>query len=737
MTRSPRRSTSSISVRCRHRERDPTVEHHLEVAHALDTSCRAPTRRPASRPRSARRCSRRSRPPSTRTLAGGTPGTPPRRIPRPPCAFSSAQAPICVARRPATSLIGARSGSLPSAVCTVSYATQVAPEVDERPRQRLVRREVEVGEQDEIVAEPRELLRQRLLDLQQQLGLGPRRPRRDDGRPDGLVGARPGTSFPSRRRASTSTSWPRSTSSRAPAGVSATRCSSALISVTTPTLTAAASLAPILADHAPYRRPRGTAGGRSRRLRVLDLAEPRAGNLGDRPAHDLDRLLLRRRATARPLEVVGEEQMHPLPAEAGSRPEARARSPAPATQSRLLGELALRGRERLLARLDSAGGSSRSSRRVAGRGPGERASPHRRGRRPRRRRHPAARRSRARRPSQTLDRDREEVPVVDDPRGLRLGHGRTAGEPAGREGGREEPGVVVGAPAHRVEGEPGARLAPAASTGTTSTATARPLRLETFRPRHERTLRARARARRPCGGRALGGAPARRPSRPAARGSGVRRARSRRSRLPPPPGLRAPATVPVPTIPGPIAHTTASNGSRPCPRERRGERDARDVAVDAGTDGDGDLERALRAFSARTASERDTGSAPPASWRYATRTPGPDARRRRARAGCGACSRRRGARRGRARPRPASSTWLAANWIGVYGSFITWAPSLRWEAEAAREVDRRGRRSRRSRGRGRSACVLTTTSSPSATGPVSRGYATHGRPSTSSRTSPT
>ena len=40
--------------------------------------------------------------------------------PRPPFAFSSAQAPICGASRPATSLIGASSGKRWSAVSTVS-----------------------------------------------------------------------------------------------------------------------------------------------------------------------------------------------------------------------------------------------------------------------------------------------------------------------------------------------------------------------------------------------------------------------------------------------------------------------------------------------------------------------------------------------------------------------------------------------------------------------------------------
>ena len=49
-------------------------------------------------------------------------------MPRPPCAFSSDHAPICGASRPATSLIGASSGSWRSAVSTVSYAMPVIPE---------------------------------------------------------------------------------------------------------------------------------------------------------------------------------------------------------------------------------------------------------------------------------------------------------------------------------------------------------------------------------------------------------------------------------------------------------------------------------------------------------------------------------------------------------------------------------------------------------------------------------
>ena len=52
--------------------------------------------------------------------AGRTPGTPPSSTPRPPFAFCSVQAPTCGAKRPATSDMGASSGSLPAASVTVS-----------------------------------------------------------------------------------------------------------------------------------------------------------------------------------------------------------------------------------------------------------------------------------------------------------------------------------------------------------------------------------------------------------------------------------------------------------------------------------------------------------------------------------------------------------------------------------------------------------------------------------------
>ena len=59
-------------------------------------------------------------PPMIITLAAGTPGTPPSRIPRPPSGFSRMNAPAWVAILPATSLIGASSGSRPAASVTVS-----------------------------------------------------------------------------------------------------------------------------------------------------------------------------------------------------------------------------------------------------------------------------------------------------------------------------------------------------------------------------------------------------------------------------------------------------------------------------------------------------------------------------------------------------------------------------------------------------------------------------------------
>jgi len=66
--------------------------------------------------------------PRITTLAGGTPGTPPSKMPRPPFSFSRYLAPSCTAMRPATSDIGVSKGSSREGSSTVSYAMQTAPD---------------------------------------------------------------------------------------------------------------------------------------------------------------------------------------------------------------------------------------------------------------------------------------------------------------------------------------------------------------------------------------------------------------------------------------------------------------------------------------------------------------------------------------------------------------------------------------------------------------------------------
>src|SRR5437764_5512564 len=150
---------------------------------------------------------------------------------------------------------------------------------------------------------------------------------------------------------STKTSWPYLVNSRAPAGVSATRYSSVLISFATPILTAGEPYTRAIAGTLSAQRrhisrdtiavgggswclvgvPRRAAGSDAaaaqveqqpcQRLRVLDLAEARR-DLGDRDAHELDRLVLFRLPHAF-LDAFCEEQMHQLAAKTGRRPERR------------------------------------------------------------------------------------------------------------------------------------------------------------------------------------------------------------------------------------------------------------------------------------------------------------------------------------------------------------------------------------------------------------------------------
>ena len=108
---------------------------------------RARRRRRACRRRSRRRAVRRRRRRAPRPSRRRRPGTPPSSTPEPPSFFIRWYAPTCVDSRPATSLIGASSGSDPSGSCTVSYAIDVVPAASSASVRRAVGREVQVGEQ--------------------------------------------------------------------------------------------------------------------------------------------------------------------------------------------------------------------------------------------------------------------------------------------------------------------------------------------------------------------------------------------------------------------------------------------------------------------------------------------------------------------------------------------------------------------------------------------------------------
>src|SRR5215471_18034497 len=94
-------------------------------------------------------------PPRITTRPRRVPGTPPSSTPLPPRSFSRQLAPTWTAMRPATSLIGRDGGDL--------RARQLA-------RQGRFGRQVQVGVQDQPVAEVTELGGERLLHLDHHLG---------------------------------------------------------------------------------------------------------------------------------------------------------------------------------------------------------------------------------------------------------------------------------------------------------------------------------------------------------------------------------------------------------------------------------------------------------------------------------------------------------------------------------------------------------------------------------------
>ena len=178
-------------------------------------------------------------------------------------------------------------------------------------------------------------------------------------------------------------------------------------------------------------------------------------------------------------------------------------------------------------------------------------------------------------------------------------------------------------------------------------------------------------------------------SRSETRSASTRAAAERQRRVDrarPPPVPPCPSRVPVPTMPGPIAaDDDARAPSRGRERERRVHVHRVDVAAEAGAGADRQLQQ-LRAPAARAACPRGPAAArrPEAA---RTRRAARAARRRPARPGCGASSATTGSpssssRQLRRPPRRART----ANWIGVYGSFITCAPGSARQLEAAGEV---------------------------------------------------
>ncbi len=110
--------------------------------------------------------------PRTTTDPGLTPGTPPRRMPRPPAGFSRHHAPTCGAMRPAISLMGTRRAETRRRVGP-SRRQRPRNRREERPGQLLVRREVEIRKDDLPTLQEGVFLREGFLDLDDEL----RRPR--------------------------------------------------------------------------------------------------------------------------------------------------------------------------------------------------------------------------------------------------------------------------------------------------------------------------------------------------------------------------------------------------------------------------------------------------------------------------------------------------------------------------------------------------------------------------------
>src|SRR5215210_467218 len=239
-------------------------------------------------------------PPITRTRPGATPGTPPSSRPRPPSGFSRKYAPACAARRPAISLIGASSGSRPSSVSTVSYATAVIP---------LSTSARVSGSSAAMCRYVNSTSPSRRREYSGSIGSLTLSSSSDASQTSSTETTRaPAATYessenelPTPALRSTVTSCPRCTSSRAPAGVSATRYSSGLISFATPIFTGGATL-----SSAPAQKQRERRDG----LQILQLVQV-LRELVERPAHDLHVFVVVEVLLAA-FEVLSDEHVHPL-----------------------------------------------------------------------------------------------------------------------------------------------------------------------------------------------------------------------------------------------------------------------------------------------------------------------------------------------------------------------------------------------------------------------------------------
>src|SRR5215213_2637089 len=153
-----------------------------------------------------------------------------------------------------------------------------------------------------------------------------------------------GNWLPAPAPVSTTTSWPRWTSSRAPAGVSATRYSSGLISFATPIFTGRATIP--ASARAEEQQERGDG------LDVLELVEALL-DVVDGPSDDLHVLAVVEFLLSA-FEVLRDEEVHLLVEESGRREVCPETSPPAAAEPDLFLELALRRVERILPVVDLA-----------------------------------------------------------------------------------------------------------------------------------------------------------------------------------------------------------------------------------------------------------------------------------------------------------------------------------------------------------------------------------------------